>query len=236
MLTSFSLIPVEYNDKNPDANDLHAISIEDETLGVFDDNQSNDNHQHVVINGKQYWIPKVPDEVKPKLKGHYKSYEDITNMYYKYDMVFVPFTGIDNHKRCVTFGAGLLSKDDINSYTWLLKSVLKAFGKQPILVLSDEDPMMKNAIANVFLESIHRLCMWHITSKLPLKIKEFRPHGYSTSNRPHSDIESDDDDDKWDKLLKDSIYTVKCDQKEDTFICSCMKFEQFGIFVATILL
>nr|KAJ0192816.1 hypothetical protein LSAT_V11C800396140 [Lactuca sativa] len=545
-----------YDNIDQDANDLGDISIEDETLGVFDDNQSNDNHQssnhqHVTINGKQYWIPKVPDEVKPKLKGHYRSYEDITNMYYKYalaagfdvrkttnrknghgiirlryfvcnrqglpntghvdtlnpnrskikrrtdsrrtgcnacirfsmikgsstwllyefveehnhelmyqdniflsnqnvgatqahrlftainggyniiggtiddfknlmrdlncfiggtdaqmlvnkmnnktknvpnfsfdfrvenkqlnamfwanetskinykefgdvvsfdatfrtnryDMVFVPFTGIDNHKKCVTFGVGLLSKEDIDSYTLLLKSFLKAF-----------DPAMKNAIANVFPKSIHWLCMWHITSKLPLtllfnsliwnskleekdfeqgwqalldeydlndntwlnrivpmsglmittsrsesqnsafhqnthygstlvnfmnsfesamekqhytqssldfktkdkfskmrtpfpieenaslfytrkvfrqvqnemcrpmttcfslnhnivdhvhefQIKEFRPHGYSISNRPESDI-------------------VKCDQKEDTFIRSCMKFEQFGI-------
>ncbi|XP_023771134.1 protein FAR1-RELATED SEQUENCE 5-like [Lactuca sativa] len=303
-----------------DANVLGDISIEDKTLGVFDDNQSNDNHQHVIINGKQYWIPKAPDEVKPKLKGHYRSYEDITDMYYKYalaasfdvrkttngknghgiirlrylvcnrqglpntghvdtlnpnrskikrktdsrrtgcnacirfrmikgsstclsnqnvcatqahrlftainggyniiggtvddfkilmrdlncfiggtdaqmlvdkmtnrtknvpnfsfdfrvenkqlnamfwadetskinykefgdvvsfdatfrtnryDMVFVPFTGIDNHKKCVTFGAGLHSKEDIDSYTWLLKSFLKAFGKQPILVSLD---------------------------------------------------------------------------------------------------
>nr|KAJ0198932.1 hypothetical protein LSAT_V11C600317850 [Lactuca sativa] len=29
-------------------------------------------------------IPKVPDEVQPKFKGNYKSYEDITYMYYKY--------------------------------------------------------------------------------------------------------------------------------------------------------
>ncbi|CAI9299897.1 unnamed protein product [Lactuca saligna] len=144
-------------------------------------------------------------------------------------MVFVPLTRIDIHKKCVTFGVGLLSKEDIDSYTWLLKSFLKAFGKQPILLLSDEDLAMKNAIANVFPESIHRLCMWQITSKLPLKIKEFRPHGYSILNRPESDIFSDDDDDNWDKLLKDSIYTVKCDQKEDSFICSCMKFEEYGI-------
>ena len=40
------------------------------------------------------------------------------------------------------------------------------------------------------------------------QIKEFRPHGYSISNRPDSDIVSDDDDDNWDKLLKDSIYTI----------------------------
>lgn len=86
-------------------------------------------------------------------------------------MVFVPFTGIDNHKKSVTFGAGLLSREDIDSYTWLLKAFLNAFKKQPKLVLSDQDAAMKNAIACVLPESIHRLCMWHITSKLPLKVR-----------------------------------------------------------------
>nr|KAJ0200636.1 hypothetical protein LSAT_V11C600321050 [Lactuca sativa] len=204
-------------------------SVEDKTLSGFDDNQSNhnhqhSNHQHVIINGKQYWIPKVPDEVKPELKGHYKSYEDIIDMHYKYalaagsnvrkttnrknaqriirlrylvcnrqayilplfryDMVFVPFTGIYIHKKYVTFGDRLLSKEDIDLYTWLLKSFMKAFGKQPILVLSDQDPTMKNSIANVFPDSIHRLCMRHITSKLPLKVTIF--HLISFQSTLHS--------------------------------------------------
>ncbi|XP_031131769.1 protein FAR1-RELATED SEQUENCE 12-like [Ipomoea triloba] len=38
----------------------------------------------------------------------------------KYMTVFVPFTGIDNHKKCVTFGAGLISREDRPSYAWLL--------------------------------------------------------------------------------------------------------------------
>nr|KAJ0211123.1 hypothetical protein LSAT_V11C400172780 [Lactuca sativa] len=52
----------------------------------------------------------------------------------KYDMVFVPFTGIDNHKKCVTFGAGLLSKEYGFSYERLLRAFLKAFRKQPKLL------------------------------------------------------------------------------------------------------
>ncbi|GJT09522.1 FAR1-related sequence 5-like protein, partial [Tanacetum coccineum] len=88
----------------------------------------------------------------------------------KYNMVFVPFTGIDNHRKCVTFGAGMLSNETTKSYKWLLTCFLKAFHKQPRLVVTDQDPAMRNAIASVFNESTHRLCMWHITNKLPLKI------------------------------------------------------------------
>ncbi|XP_021995238.1 protein FAR1-RELATED SEQUENCE 5-like [Helianthus annuus] len=48
-----------------------------------------------------------------------------------YKMVFVPFTGIDNHCQNVTLGAGLLASESIESYKWLLQSFLDSFGKQP---------------------------------------------------------------------------------------------------------
>lgn len=86
-------------------------------------------------------------------------------------MVFVPFTGIDNHNKCVTFGAALLKKENIASYKWLLEAFLKSHCKQPTLVLTDQDPAMKQAIEVVFPESLHRLCMWHITKKLPKKVQ-----------------------------------------------------------------
>ncbi|KAJ0914375.1 putative MULE transposase domain, FHY3/FAR1 family [Helianthus annuus] len=85
-------------------------------------------------------------------------------------MVFVPFTGVDHHFQCVTFGAGLISTESIESYVWLLKAFLKAHGTQPTLVLSDQDPSMLQVVPMVFTESRHRLCMWHIMKKLPSKV------------------------------------------------------------------
>nr|KAJ0198847.1 hypothetical protein LSAT_V11C600333120 [Lactuca sativa] len=91
----------------------------------------------------------------------------------KYNMVFIPFTGIDNHKKCVTFGAGLLSREDGSSYSWLLRAFLKAFKKHPTLVLTDQDPTLKRVVNEVFPMSAHRFCMWHITKKLPNKVNIF---------------------------------------------------------------
>lgn len=87
-------------------------------------------------------------------------------------MVFVPFTGIDNHRKCVTLGAGLIRKEDIESYKWLLTAFLNAFGKQPTIIVTDQDPAMKQAVSAILNESRHRLCMWHITNKLPAKVKK----------------------------------------------------------------
>jgi len=86
-------------------------------------------------------------------------------------MIFVPFTGIDHHKKCTLFGAGLLHKETIESYTWLLQMFLEVHSVQPTLVLTDQDPALKQAVHAVFDKSIHRLCMFHIMDKLPSKVQ-----------------------------------------------------------------
>jgi len=89
-------------------------------------------------------------------------------------MMFVPFTAIDNHKKTVSVGAGLLSDETAESYVWLLQAFVKAFGGQPRMVVTDQDAAMKKAVSTVFMESRHRLCMWHITQKLPMKVQNHR--------------------------------------------------------------
>ncbi|GJX41881.1 FAR1-related sequence 5-like protein [Tanacetum coccineum] len=108
-------------------------------------------------------------------KCNYKEFGDIisfdaTFRTNKYDMVFVPFTGIDNHRKCVTVGSGLLLREDTEAYTWLLTSFMTAHEKQPTMIVTDQDGAMKLAIEEVLTESKHRLCMWHIMQKIPTKI------------------------------------------------------------------
>ncbi|XP_076890921.1 protein FAR1-RELATED SEQUENCE 5-like [Bidens hawaiensis] len=74
----------------------------------------------------------------------------------KYNLIFVPFTRIDNHNKNVTLGAALCFK--------------KAFGYEPTVVVTDQDPAMKRAIEYVFPNDRHRLCMWHIMDKLSVKV------------------------------------------------------------------
>ncbi|XP_021766235.1 protein FAR-RED IMPAIRED RESPONSE 1-like [Chenopodium quinoa] len=64
----------------------------------------------------------------------------------KYSLVFCPFTGVDNHKRCVTFCAALLSKEDINSFVWLFQTFLKCMGREPSCIIIDQDSTMGIAI------------------------------------------------------------------------------------------
>ncbi|XP_076921805.1 protein FAR-RED IMPAIRED RESPONSE 1-like [Bidens hawaiensis] len=85
-------------------------------------------------------------------------------------MVFVPFTTIDNHCHSVIVGAVLLAFETIESYTWLLQMLLKSFGSASKVVVTDQDPTMKQAIASVFRNTRYRSCMWHIMKKVADKV------------------------------------------------------------------
>ena len=122
--------------------------------------------------------------------------------------MFVPFTGLDHHKNCVTFGAGLIFKEDKESYIWLLENFKKAMGHEPKIIVTDQDGSMKHAIDLVFPHSLHRLCMWHITQKVPGKLKydmtvgdDFR----SNFNKIvwSNDLEPSEFESKWLELFND---------------------------------
>jgi hypothetical protein len=96
---------------------------------------------------------------------------DATYSKNQYNMKFTPFIGVNYHVQSVFLGAGFLLNEKIESYKWLLKTLLKAMGrKAPKLITTDEDASMRSAIASVFPDTFHRLCMWHIMEKFPEKV------------------------------------------------------------------
>ncbi|KAK9756855.1 hypothetical protein RND81_01G125000 [Saponaria officinalis] len=89
----------------------------------------------------------------------------------KYCMIFTPFTGVDHHKRSVTFAAALLSHEDEQSFTWVFQKFLDAMGqREPQCIINDQDPAMKNVLPVFFKQAMHRFCMWHIMQKVPDKV------------------------------------------------------------------
>ncbi|XP_010227160.1 protein FAR1-RELATED SEQUENCE 5-like [Brachypodium distachyon] len=89
----------------------------------------------------------------------------------QYDMIFAPFTGVNHHLQSVFFGAAFLLNEKAESYVWLFKTFLRAIGGvAPKLIITDEAGSIKNASAEVFPTTAHRLCMWHMMEKLPEKI------------------------------------------------------------------
>ncbi|KAL4573404.1 hypothetical protein LXL04_020208 [Taraxacum kok-saghyz] len=59
-------------------------------------------------------------------------------------MVFLPFT--DNHKKYVTFAAGLLCSETKESYKCLLTCFRNTFGTDSTILVTDQDPSVKGVI------------------------------------------------------------------------------------------
>jgi hypothetical protein len=74
--------------------------------------------------------------------------------------IFAPFTGLNHHRQCVTFGAAFLADETSDAFVWLFEKILEAMaGHKPNLLLTDQDLGMKSAIEKVFDSSAHRFCM-----------------------------------------------------------------------------
>lgn len=69
------------------------------------------------------------------------------------------------------FGCALLQDESENSFTWLFQTWLKEMGgKKPVSIITDQDLAIGAVIKKVFLETRHRLCLWHIRKEFPEKL------------------------------------------------------------------
>nr|XP_051222104.1 protein FAR1-RELATED SEQUENCE 5-like [Lolium perenne] len=123
----------------------------------------------------------------------YQDYGDVlvfdsTYKMNKYKMPFVPFVGLNNHRRTTVFGCAILSSENEQTYVWLLKTFLKAMCQQkPKAVITDADAAMIAAIGEVFSGVPHRICSFHIEKNMEMhlpnkSLNEFRTVLYYTTS------------------------------------------------------
>jgi hypothetical protein len=59
-----------------------------------------------------------------------------------------------------------LPDETIETFLWMLERLKEAMGgREPTNIMTDQDKVMKAAIAIVFPNAIHRCCKWHVLSK-----------------------------------------------------------------------
>jgi zinc finger SWIM domain-containing protein 3 len=76
---------------------------------------------------------------------------------------FGVFLRLNQFRETTLFGAAILFDEIKESFTWLFETFLAAHnGKQPKTIYTDQDAAMGKAILNVFTESYHGLCTFHI--------------------------------------------------------------------------
>ncbi|XP_041001718.1 protein FAR1-RELATED SEQUENCE 5-like [Juglans microcarpa x Juglans regia] len=92
----------------------------------------------------------------------------------RYGMPSALFVGVNQHGQSILLEAGLISSEDIETFVWLFQTWLQCMdGIPPKAIITDQDRVMKNAIAIVFPISRHRFCLWHILKKVPEKLGSY---------------------------------------------------------------
>ena len=102
----------------------------------------------------------------------YQNYGDVlvfdsTFKMNRYGMPFIPFVGLNNHRRTIVFGCAVVSDETKSTYVLLLKTFLKAmYQKKPRSVITDADGAMIRAIKKVLKDFVHRMCTWNIEKNM----------------------------------------------------------------------
>ncbi|XP_016492797.2 protein FAR-RED IMPAIRED RESPONSE 1-like [Nicotiana tabacum] len=127
--------------------------------------------------------------------SHFKAvYEQIqdaicfgtTYLVNRYNMLCATFFGINHHRQSILLGCALMSHEDIDSYKLVFRTWIDAMGKvHPDAVIADQCQSIKVVIAEVMPNTIHRYCIWHIFSKLPLYLS-----GVRSSKIAHGEFKS----------------------------------------------
>ncbi|PIA56959.1 hypothetical protein AQUCO_00700963v1 [Aquilegia coerulea] len=88
---------------------------------------------------------------------------DTTYRTNKYRVPFAPFSGLNHHGQPILFGCALLFNESEASFKWLFETWLAAMsGKHPISITTDQDRIIRSAVAQVFPDTHHRFCKWNI--------------------------------------------------------------------------
>ncbi|XP_062020520.1 protein FAR1-RELATED SEQUENCE 5 [Rosa rugosa] len=112
----------------------------------------------------------------PKARTNYNYFGDTvtfdtTYRSNRYRLPFAPITGINHHGQPVLFGCAFLINESEASFVWLFKTWLMAMsGRPPLSITTDHDPVIQSAIMQVFPQTRHRFCKWHIFKKCQEKL------------------------------------------------------------------
>ncbi|KAJ1691397.1 hypothetical protein LUZ63_015552 [Rhynchospora breviuscula] len=91
---------------------------------------------------------------------------DTTYQTNRYCMPLAPFIGVNHHWQNIYFGVAMLRSETKVSFVWLFETWVKAmYGKEPKTIITDQCPSMRIAIKEVFPNTVHRCCQWHVMRK-----------------------------------------------------------------------
>ncbi|XP_045825377.1 protein FAR1-RELATED SEQUENCE 5-like [Trifolium pratense] len=129
---------------------------------------------------------------------------DTTYKRNKYNLPLVIFSGCNHHSQTIIFGAALVSDETTETYKWVLNCFLECMeNKRPKAVVTDGDGAMREAIKEVFPDSTHRLCAWHLNKNAGENVKN---SGFLKGFKKamFSNFSKDDFEEYWSEMIKEN--------------------------------
>ncbi|XP_058069942.1 protein FAR1-RELATED SEQUENCE 4-like [Magnolia sinica] len=126
----------------------------------------------------------------------------------RYNVPLALFVGVNHHGQSVLFGCALLADETKESFVWLFKTWLAAMsGRPPKALITDQDRAIKAAITEVFPETHHRLCLWHVLKRVAEKLGYICRVDLTFIDKLHNcvydSLTIDEFEMRWDNLIKD---------------------------------
>ncbi|XP_042484168.1 protein FAR1-RELATED SEQUENCE 5-like [Macadamia integrifolia] len=126
--------------------------------------------------------------VDSRVRSSYRLFGDVvvfetTYKKNRYQWLFGPFTGVNNHRQSILFGCGLIANKTKESFEWLFRASMNAMGdKEPSAIITDECTGIVPIMSSVFPNAVHRFYLWHIAKhaqehlgQLWYRCPEFKP-------------------------------------------------------------
>ncbi|KAL6585154.1 Protein FAR1-RELATED SEQUENCE 4 [Orobanche minor] len=96
---------------------------------------------------------------------------DMTYFSKKYRIPLVLFIGVNHHVQPTLLGCGLIADETLYTFAWLMQSWCFAMGgRNPKVLLTDQNEAIKAAIQFVFPETRHFYHLWYFLENVPRKL------------------------------------------------------------------
>ncbi|XP_057811860.1 protein FAR1-RELATED SEQUENCE 5-like [Salvia miltiorrhiza] len=108
-------------------------------------------------------------------------------------------------RRCFWADPKSMSDEKTESFIWLLKKWMEAMPTgAPKVIITDQDPAMTKAIAQVLPFTVHRYCLWHILTKFPDKVSPvtLRDHYQNIKKVIMNSTSPDEFEQSWKYVIK----------------------------------
>lgn len=105
------------------------------------------------------------------MKKLYSNFKDVvlldsTYRTNKYKMPLLVVAGLNEYGKTFMLGFGVVANEEYESVKWILQNLFEYLGESPEIICTDACPSLAKAITNLFPNTKHLLCAWHLSQNI----------------------------------------------------------------------